>query len=178
MKLDIGCGKSKKAGYVGVDILSFPGVDVIHDLNIFPYPFQDNSVDEIWMDQVLEHLENPIKIVEELYRICKNSATIIIGVPYFRSFYSVIDPTHRNFFGVFWFDYFDPGKEFFSKYNYTHAKLNIDKIEFNREFKNRRLNFLGKLMVNLAEKYPHFYESRISHLYPMHSLTFYLSVIK
>lgn len=96
MKLDIGCGTSKKDGYLGVDKLSLPGVDIQHDLNIFPYPFESGSVDEVWMDQVLEHLDEPVKVIEEIYRICKNEALVTIGVPYFRSFYSVIDPTHNG----------------------------------------------------------------------------------
>jgi len=38
MKLDIGCGWSKRAGFVGMDKRNLPGVDIIHDLEIFPYP--------------------------------------------------------------------------------------------------------------------------------------------
>jgi len=42
-KLHLGCGKIIKEGYVNLDIQKLPGVDVIHDLNKFPYPFKDNS---------------------------------------------------------------------------------------------------------------------------------------
>ena len=179
MKLDIGCGGSKKEGYLGVDQLFLPGVDIIHDLNKFPYPFSDGLVDEIWMDQVLEHLDQPVKVIEELYRICRDGALITIGVPYFRSFYSVIDPTHKNFFSTYWFNYFDPEHPFHQKYSYSKAKFKVNKIEFDREFKeNSTAGFLHKMLIKIAEKRPLFYESRLSHLFPLNSLTFHLTVLK
>ena len=178
MKLDIGCGASKKEGFIGVDILQLNGVDIVHDLTAFPYPFENNSVDEIWMDQVLEHLPNPLKVVEELYRICKTNAKVTIGVPYFRSFYSVIDPTHVNFFGVYWFDYFDQSNAFAKKYKYCDVNFQINKIEFDREFKTEKIGFLKKKLIRFAETKPHTYEARLSHLLPLNSLTFHLEVIK
>jgi predicted SAM-dependent methyltransferase len=177
-KLDLGCGSSKKEGYLGLDSLSLPGVDIVHDLSVFPYPFADNEIDEVWMDQVLEHIPTPIKVVEELYRICKKGAKIHIGVPYFRSAYSAIDPTHVNFFGVFWFNYFDPSHKFQQKYQYSIAKFNIDKIEFDRESKGKKVGFLRSKIINYAEKNLESYELRWSHLYPLNSLTYHLSVIK
>ena len=176
MKLDIGCGSSKKEGYMGVDKLALPGVDVRHDLEIFPYPFATGSVDEIWMDQVLERLNNPVRVIEELYRICKNGASITIGVPYFRSFYAVIDQTHKNFFSVHWFDYFDPSNPFSERYQYSHAKFRIERIEFDREFVKKR--FIHKMATGFANKHMSLYEAKMSHLYPLNSLTFHLEVIK
>ena len=57
LKIDFGCGKSKKDGFIGVDILKLDEVDVVHDLNKKPYPFKDNVATEIYMDNVLEHLD-------------------------------------------------------------------------------------------------------------------------
>lgn len=176
MKVDLGCGSSKKEGFIGVDILGFPGVDIFHDLNIFPYPFYDNEVNEIRMDQVLEHLKEPMKVVEELHRICKNGALITIGVPYFRSFYATIDPTHKNYFGIYWFAYFDQKHSFSHRYQYSKARFYVNKIEFDREFMNG--GFFHKKLVNFANRNLGFYESRLSHLLPLNSLTFYLTVIK
>lgn len=185
MKLDLGCGASKRDGFIGVDSLSLPGVDIVHNLSAYPYPFEDNSIEEVWMDNVLEHIPNPLKVVEEIHRICKNGAKVKVGVPYFRSFYATIDPTHVNFFGVYWFNYFDPSHSFFHKYQYSTAKYKVEKIEFDREckgvdykiFKNGGGYFHQKL-INYAEKNPERYESKLSHLLPLNSLTFYLEVIK
>jgi predicted SAM-dependent methyltransferase len=178
LKLDLGCGNSKKEGYVGVDSLRLHGVDIVHDLTSFPYPSEESSVDDIWMDNVLEHLAQPLKVLEEIYRISKNGATITISVPYFRSFYACIDPTHVNFFGVWWFNYFDPSHPFHHKYQYSPVKFKVEKIEFDREFKNRRMKLFHKFLVKFAEKRPEWYEARLSHLFPLNSLTFVLRVIK
>ena len=177
-RLDLGCGKSKRDGFIGVDSLPLHGVDIIHNLNEYPYPFDNNSIDEIWMDNVLEHIQNPLKVIEEIYRICRNGAKVYIGVPYFRSFYSTIDPTHVNFFGVYWFNYFDPSHPFFLKYQYSNVKFNIKKIEFDREFKNNKIGVFHNLLIKFAEKNPERYENRLSHLFPLNSLTFYLEVLK
>jgi len=177
MKIDIGCGSSKREGYIGVDILQLPGVDVVHNLDKFPYPFDDNSIDNVWMDQVLEHLKEPMLVVEELYRICKSGALIYIGVPYFRSFYAAIDPTHRNFFSVEYFNYFDPKHPYCKKYQYSKAHFTVKKIEFDREWKGK-MGFIHGTLVRFAEKYPAKYEAKLSHLFPLNSLTFYLEVTK
>jgi len=179
IRLDLGCGNTKKEGFTGVDILPLDSVDIRHDLNSFPYPFEENSIEEIWMDQVLEHMENPMKVLEEIYRISKNKAKVTIGVPYFRSFYAVIDPTHKNFFGVYWFNYFDPNHAFSSKYSYSPVKFNVKEIRFDREWNFRKFSFgFHKILVILANKKPYFYERRLSHLFPLNSLTFTLEIIK
>ena len=177
MKLDIGCGQSKREGFVGIDILDFECVDIVHDINKLPFPFEDNSVDEIVMDNVLEHLIDPIKTLEELYRICKNSATLHIHVPYFRSFYSTIDPTHRNFFGVNYFNYFDPTHVFQQKYQYFNAKFIVKEITFDMEWSNSK-NILHRFIKYVANKRPYTYEARLSHLYPLNSLYFKLEILK
>lgn len=177
LKLDFGCGISKKEGFIGIDILPFANVDIVHDLGVLPYPLQDNVANEIWMDNVLEHLERPLQVLEELHRISKNHAKITIAVPYFRSFYSCIDPTHRNFFSVEYFNYFDPEHVFCQKYQYSKAHFLVKKIEFDREWYGK-MGFLHKMLVLFAEKYPARYEARLSHLFPLNSLTFHLEVVK
>jgi predicted SAM-dependent methyltransferase len=179
IKLDLGCGKTKKEGFIGIDILPFDNVDIVHDLKNFPYPFDDNSVDEIWMDNVLEIIPNPIKVVEEIYRIAKPDSKITISVPYYRSLYAFIDPTHINFFSYFWFAYFDPSSYFNQKYKYSEATFKIEKIIFNREWlENYECGFFKKILIKLANKKPEFYEIHLSHLFPLDSLTFYITAIK
>ena len=130
MKIDFGCGKKKKEGFLGVDILKLETVDIVHDLNKIPYPFKDNVAEEIWMDNVLEHINNPMKVIEELHRIGKNKCIVNIAVPYFRSHYATIDPTHVNFFGVNYFNYFNPDHFFCTGYEYSSARFKTIKIEF------------------------------------------------
>jgi|TARA_B110000305_G_C19199828_1_gene520650 SAM-dependent methyltransferase len=98
MKLNLGCGAKIKNGYVNVDKFDYYDVDKVHDLEKFPYPFDDDVVDEILMSHVLEHIgQDPDifnNIIKELYRICKNNALINIHVPHPRHDDFITDPTH------------------------------------------------------------------------------------
>ena len=98
MKLDLGCGYKKRAGYTRVDWDDCSIPDVLHDLNKFPWPFEDNTVDEILMIQVLEHLaplpDDYKKLWQEIYRICKPGALIQIEVPHWKHDNMLHDPTH------------------------------------------------------------------------------------
>ena len=84
-RLNIGCGNEakeyKKNGYINLDIEPNENVHVVHDLNIFPYPFKDNTFDEIYASHIIEHLINPYMVLMELYRILKSNGVIIVKLP-------------------------------------------------------------------------------------------------
>ena len=96
LRLNLGCGVKRLDGYINVDKFGEP--DLCFDLETFPYPWENNSVVEISMHHVLEHLgQQPkvyLKIVQELYRICQPEAKIHIIVPHHRSDRFFHDPTH------------------------------------------------------------------------------------
>ncbi len=69
MKLNLGCGKDIKEGYINLDKWALGEVDVVHNLNLFPYPFKDNIFDEILCSHLLEHVNDLIKVMEELHRM-------------------------------------------------------------------------------------------------------------
>ena len=71
LMLDLGCGNKKRPGTIGVDYNARVDSDISHDLNIFPYPFEAESVDRIYIDNCLEHLDRPLSVMEELHRILK-----------------------------------------------------------------------------------------------------------
>jgi len=60
MNLNLGCGPTKKEGYVNVDINTSYNPDLSFDLNK-PWPIESNSVDNILMDNVIEHLDAGIQ---------------------------------------------------------------------------------------------------------------------
>ena len=96
IKLNLGCGHNHKAGYVNVDKYGRP--DICHDLETFPWPWADNTVSEIILNHVLEHLGQAnavyLKIIQEIYRICTPGAALQIAVPHPRSDDFINDPTH------------------------------------------------------------------------------------
>ena len=86
-KLNLGCRTDilpKSEGWVSVDIdQSLKNIDVFHDLENYPYPFEENSISEIRIWNVLEHITKPYKTMIEMHRICKNGALIHIKLPHF-----------------------------------------------------------------------------------------------
>ena len=127
LKLNLGGGKQKKEGYINIDIVTLPSVDIVHDLNN-GIPFEDDTVDEVYSQHFLEHLPDTVKIMEEIYRVCKKDALVRIKVPYFKSIGAFKDPTHVSFFTERTFEYFDPTKigelpEYNIKANFRTLKL-------------------------------------------------------
>ena len=96
LKLNLGCGEKRIPGYINVDKYGSP--DIKHDLESFPWPWETNSVSDILLIHVLEHLGKDVEtyfgIFKEMYRICNNGAKIKIIVPHFRHQFFYDDPTH------------------------------------------------------------------------------------
>lgn len=98
LKLNLGCGNRKMAGFVNVDCVAVCQPDMVVDLEQTPWPWADSSVDEIKLIHVLEHLGQQtgvfLAIVKEIYRVCRDGARIEIIVPHPRSDTFLGDPTH------------------------------------------------------------------------------------
>lgn len=82
-KLNLGSAGRKKEGYINVDWMSIVKPDVEHDLNIYPYPFEDNQFDLVEAFHILEHLDRPFLVMKEINRITKNGGRVRIKVPHF-----------------------------------------------------------------------------------------------
>jgi hypothetical protein len=98
MRLNLGCGNKHLDGWVNVDKFATPAVDQVLDLEKFPWPWPDDSVEEALLFHVLEHLgaqtDIYLGIFKELYRVCRDGATILIAVPHPRHDSFISDPTH------------------------------------------------------------------------------------
>lgn len=98
LRLNLGCGHSKLPGWINVD--HFPGCqpDQVHNLEDFPWPWNDNSVSQMYMSHVLEHVGATtsvfIRILQEIYRVCAPDALVRVVVPHPRSDNFICDPTH------------------------------------------------------------------------------------
>lgn len=175
--LDLGCGKKKRAGSIGVDWSDRHDADVIHDLNKFPYPFADNEIDEIFLDNILEHLNDPMRVMQEIHRISKGNASITITVPYFRSVWAFIDPTHKTFFSVDSFAYYDPSHIICQRYDYVDTRFKVERVVFNEKLFTSPRHLIKKLAIKIANKWPNRYETYLSHLFPLDDITYHLRKI-
>jgi len=109
-KLNLGSGMKPLKGFINVDFTQRKGVDVVHNLEKFPYPFKDNSVDYIMMDNILEHLEDTIKVMQEIHRISKPNTIIDIIVPHYSGAGAFTSLTHKKFFGSQSFNDLEPSR--------------------------------------------------------------------
>jgi len=108
--INLGCGRTRIPGSIGVDAVAIPGsVDVVHDLNVTPYPFADGFADEVHFYHVLEHLDEPVRKLEEIHRILKPGGVLHMRVPHFSSSGAFTDITHKRPFSYFSFDVFQEG---------------------------------------------------------------------
>lgn len=105
-KLNFGCGKDIREGYINVDITAREGVDKVFDFNIFPYPFPENEFAEIYADNILEHLDDIPAVMQELHRITKPDGEIRIIVPYYNCYGAASDVTHKHYFSHLSFEPF------------------------------------------------------------------------
>lgn len=131
IKINLGCGKEPTEGYVNLDWIDGPGVDVVHNLFKYPWPFKDNSATNIKAIDVLEHMppDTSIKFIEECHRILQPGGELFMTMPHYESKNLWIDPTHFRGYDEKSFDYFDPDTDFGTWYGYySQCKFKVSTI--------------------------------------------------
>ena len=177
--LDIGCGKFKLPGSIGLDIVPLEGVDVVHDLNQFPYPFRNNSFDRIRVIHVIEHIQSILKTMEEIHRIAKPGGEVEIVTPHYTDASSWQDPSHLWHLSSRSFDFFQ--EEYRTSY-YSKARFQIEysEIKLLKLYKWFGLEFLINLQ-NRDLRYRFlrkFWEQYLCYFVRGKVMTFRLKVIK
>ncbi len=180
MILDVGCGNKKRPGAIGIDSNRNTQADVIHDLNVFPYPFEDNTFDEIYVTHCIEHLDDVLRVMEELHRIGKPGARVTVDAPYFSGQDAFSDPTHKHFFTSRSFDYFTGD---FPEFSFYSSKARFKKLGYHIDFWKihklggaRLQNYLG--LGFLANRLTGVYEKFFAFIFPAQSIRYELEVVK
>lgn len=148
--LDVGCGGNKQQNCMGMDRRKLDGVDVVHDCEVVPWPFKDETFSRIIMSHLVEHL-NPQKIMgimDEQWRVMKTGGLWMAVMPYPGSFGHWQDPTHIRPWNEATPRYFDPDcPELYCIYQPKPWKIegcvwrndgNLEVVMRKREVKNAR----------------------------------------
>jgi len=112
-RIDIGAGSNKQGkDWFGIDYRKLQGIDLVHDLEKFPWPIPSKSFDMAVASHVVEHIQPAhgifISWMNEIWRILKPGAEFLISAPYATSVGMFRDPTHVNFVNEQTWSYFDP----------------------------------------------------------------------
>ena len=148
--LDIGCGKNKVAGALGLDIDKSANPDILYDLNSYPYPIKDKEFNKIYAKHVIEHVNDPLLFIQECYRILKDGGTIFVEIPHFSSRVAYSEPDHKRFFSYFMFS------GLVSKTKFRKVK---QKITFYKTFRLAGISAL-------ANRFPDGYERFWTYIFP------------
>lgn len=101
--IDLGCGPNKNPGCWGADHYPYPGVDMLFDLDVYPWPIKDNFFSKVFARHVIEHVFSIPDFMQEIHRISTDQAVVEIITPHFTSLDSWKDPTHRWHLSAEWY---------------------------------------------------------------------------
>jgi len=163
--LDLGCAdrkyKSKNPSdeVIGVDFyeaysyvqLAHPdkNVDVVHNLDVVPYPFEDNEFDLVVASHILEHLKYPEKCIKEIHRILKENGKLIVKVPHYSSATAVSFGRlgHLHYFNLAAFK-----TEYFTKY-FKVDKTKLNYLVFRDTWYKKLINTVFSFFANLSPRF-------------------------
>ncbi|MBI4829957.1 MAG: class I SAM-dependent methyltransferase [Candidatus Lindowbacteria bacterium] len=159
--LHLGCGNKKVVGALGIDFNPKSQADLIHDLSVFPWPLESDTFDRVICAHVLEHLDDIVRVMAELHRVCKDGAIIEIRTPHFSNVHSWDDPTHRYHFTTASFDYFQKGHSF------SYCDVDFEISERKLTFGGSIINIPARLLCAISLR---FYEKHCAFMMPAHNL--------
>jgi SAM-dependent methyltransferase len=137
-KLDIGCGRRKRPGHIGLDHSPGSDADVVADL-ARGLPFPEGIFQEVWMSHVFEHVAEPLALTEDILRVCAEGAFVEIRGPHFSSPHLVWgDPTHHRELTLATFVYFAGRSDWYV----TRVRFEIHKahlVKGDTHFRNLKL---------------------------------------
>lgn len=154
---------------MGLDISPDTAADVVHDLDVFPYPIESGSFDQILMQDVIEHVAEPIRLLEELHRIARPGARIQLRTPHFSSVLAYGDATHRHYFSTLAIRALAEPR--FS--HYTDVRFRIVHVTL-----DLWLPFRAVGLGSLANRFPESYEKYLAFRFPAMNIRAELEVVK
>lgn len=181
MRLNIGCGKDYREGWINVDFNRDVKADKYFDISKGKIPLEDNSCKYILLDNVLEHIEPTklIKVLEELHRISKPGGVINIYVPHYSGCFAFSNITHFSFFGIGKFNTLST-KSTHTNENYSRCKFEVKERLLFFHHNYIKLKFLSKLPINWMFNFSFLWQKFIEKFSPFSfdEINYKLRVIK
>ncbi|MHB1340367.1 MAG: class I SAM-dependent methyltransferase [Coriobacteriia bacterium] len=109
LMVDLGCGRKKPEGFIGIDVVDLPGVDIVADIGQTGIPLPNDSADVVRAYDFLEHVEDKMFLMNEIYRVLKPGGIADIFVPSTDGRGAFQDPTHVSFWNENSFYYYTVG---------------------------------------------------------------------
>ncbi len=147
VRLNLGCGGRIMDGFVNCDLHPLPGVDQVMNLDVFPWPFDDESVSQIVASHVFEHVASPVEFVLECWRVLRPGGRLTIQCPHYTSENAFTDPTHVRFVTDRTFDYWCQGED-------LNGPLGAQFLGDVFQFRKRKVRRIGGDVVFLLERLP------------------------
>jgi SAM-dependent methyltransferase len=148
--LDIGCGVNKTPGATGMDINPRTDADVIHDLDLLPYPFEDSQFDEVIGRHVIEHVRDPLAVMCELHRITKPGGIVKLVAPHWTNPDWATDLTHRNHLNSYSFRNLTDERAVFPFYTDVRFRQREARVSVLNLYKWMGFEFL----INIDHRFP------------------------
>jgi predicted SAM-dependent methyltransferase len=125
IRLNLGCGSIILPDYVNVDIAPVPGADVVHDLDVRPWPWEADTVEQIVAKDVFEHVESAVIFMAECHRVLVPGGLLHLRTPHYKSRDAFTDPTHRRFPTEHTFDYWIQGTVLHGLHNAAYGGVSF-----------------------------------------------------
>ena len=170
--LDVGCGRDKVRGAMGIDCAESALADIRHDLNIYPWPLAESSMDAVVMRNFIEHAQDVVRLMEEVHRILRPGGHVLITTPHFSSVYSYQDPTHRWHFAFDSLEYFTSDTKHSNFYSSRRFTIEARGMDFGKSFP---FSQVAKFLFGLS---PRKYEKHFAWIFPANSMWFHLRAVK
>jgi SAM-dependent methyltransferase len=171
--LDVGCGRRKLPGAIGIDrrrrkaVAAELQLDIDHDLLDFPWPIEDGAFDLVHCSHVLEHLPPTARVMEEIYRVLKPGGQAFLVCPHFSWVEAYRHFEHCHFFTLGSFDYFEGQSDIYdADFRVVRRELFFDDLSY----------ALG--VGFLANWFPRAYERHFAFMFPASQFYVLLEAVK
>ena len=171
-RLNLGCEWTVLAGFDNIDLVSSDPRVIKWDLNKGLPMYKDNSVDYVLFEHTIYYIKEPIDLMKEIWRVCKDRAIVDLASIHFSMGLANADMRIKSQ-GL---SYFSFGNEHPVWNSELHGMFYVEfkKINFMR-YKYTWINYIFNPLIN---KFPMFYERFFAYIFPSSEVLFKLRVVK